>query len=587
MWWSNSDQRRQHKEAIKDKIKEAQTVKKSTQALTTSTPPSLCHSIPTSETYSDSKPQSRSESVCTPFASDCGFSQIPSEGYFSLAPPPEHLVSHPQYPLFSPYEVDIKTERIIFMDDVPTRRDSTISTFSTFQPPPTTNGLAAIPAESWVQQEHFEMHRESFAEEPVDFDFFELPYGGQVTPTHEAIIDVEESDRPLLDHFIDQVSKLIFPILGANQHSGRADVILQPLESNRCYLHCCLSVAGIHKKATQNLSGEHIDSEIMRHRYATISELCEALNQDTNHEQILEATLGMIFFQCSVGRPDDALPDIPWHQHFQAATSLVTKLELPEMMVSLMQNGLPNHPSFNMTLTAWIDILGSTMRGQSPAFADTYRELNIGKTGAGLVELMGCDDHIMFLISEIACLEARRMEGMEEVMLCKYIEILGTEIGLHEPAPGAIQSAISASGAIRPKQLSINITAAFRIAARIYLCSMVPGFSIGSPSVQNLVAAFSDIMEYIPAGETGFDRSLIWPLLIAGSVSLPGSQFRTMFAERCGRLGEAANFGSFGRMSEIFKDLWKINDVDMANRGCQSIHWRDVMQQKGWDALLI
>lgn len=585
MWWSNGEQRRQHKESIKDKIKQTQTVKKNAQT-SASTPPSLCHSIPTSETYSESKPQSRSESVCTPFSSDNGFAPISSDGYFSM-PPPEHLVSYPQYPMFSPYEVDIKTERIVFRDDVPTRRDSTISTFSTFQPPPLANGMPAFPADSWVQQEHFEMHRESFAEEPVDFDFFELPHG-ELTPTHETVIDVEESDKPLLDHFITQVSKLIFPILDANQHSsGRADVILQALESNRCYLHCCLSVAGIHKKATQNLSGEHIDNEIMRHRYATISELCEALNQDTNHAQILEATLGMIFFQCSVGRPNDALPDIPWHQHFQAATSLVTKLELPETMVSLMQNGLPSHPSFNMTLTAWIDILGSTMRGQSPVFADTYRELNIGKTGAGLVELMGCDDPIMFLISEIACLEARRMEGMEEVMLCKYIEILGTEIGNHEPQAACVQSAISASGAIRPRQLSINITAAFRIAARIYLCSMVPGFTIGSESVMNLVAAFANVMEYIPAGTTGFDRSLIWPLLMAGSVSLPGSQFRLMFAERCSRLGEASNFGSFGRIRELLGDLWATNDIEIATGGCQSIHWRDVMQQKGWDVLLI
>src|SRR5262249_40351738 len=151
---------------------------------------------------------------------------------------------------------------------------------------------------------------------------------------------------------------LIFPILEVNQHgSARSDVILPALEANKCYLHCCLSISALHLKTTKGLQGEQIDNDIMRHKFATINELCEALNRDSDHAQILEATLGMIFFQCSVGRPDDCLPDIPWHSHFQAATSLINKLELPVQLI----NNTHSHPPFNMTVAAWIDILGATM----------------------------------------------------------------------------------------------------------------------------------------------------------------------------------------------------------------------------------
>lgn len=604
MWWSNADQRRNYKENIKNVIKRTQNSKKAALKgpLSVSTPPSLCHSVPTSDAFSDSLAPSRAPSVETPPFTDSGFSHISPDGYFAM-PPPMHVPSHPQYPMFSPYEVDIKTERQVFVNDVPMRRDSTISTFSTFQPPPSSDGFPAFPADSWVQQDYFESHQESFAEEPVDFDFFDLPHG-QMTPNHETVIEVDETDRPLLNHFIDKVLNLIFPILDVNQHgSARSDVILPALESNRCYLHCCLSVAGIHLKSTERIPAEQIDNDIMRHRYATISELCEALSRDTNHSQILEATLGMIFFQCSVGRPDDSLPDIPWHQHFNAATDLVNKLDLPHQLSMSSALPTPSHPPFNMTLTAWIDILGATMLGRSPVFADTYRELNIANSGTGLQELMGCDDKIMFLISEIACLEARKLEGMDEVMLCKYIEILGTEIGLSEPTTAAdggsiVANAFSATGAIRPRQLSANMTAVFRLAARIYLCAMVPGFSAASPSITGLVAAFTDLMNFIPAGPEGFDRSLIWPLLVAGSVSTPASPFRAMFAERCARLGEAAEFGSFGRIAELLGDCWAINDPVLlgsgglgvgvgVGEGVQSVHWRDVMQQKGWDFLLI
>ncbi|KAJ9626415.1 DNA-binding transcriptional regulator ume6 [Taxawa tesnikishii (nom. ined.)] len=521
MWWSNSEQRREHKETIKEIIKRTQLSKKSAPVQ----PPA------------QTPRQSRAPSVDSPPFTDCGFTHVPN-GYFDMPPPP-HVPLHPQYPMFSPFEVDIKTERQIFVNDVPTRRDSTISTFSTFQPPPMANGLPAFPADSWVQQDYFESRHESFTEEPIDFEFFEFPHG-QMTPTHEAVIEVEESDKPLLNHFLDKVAKLIFPILDANQHgSARSDIILPALETNRCFLHCCLSVAGIHLKATERVPAEQIDNDIMRHRYATISELCEALNQDTDHSQILEATL---------------------------ATNLVNKLELPQSLVLMHNSSSPSHPPFNMTLTSWIDILGSTMLGRSPVFADTYRELNIAGASAGLAELMGCEDKIMFLISEIACLEARKLEGMDEVMLCKYIEILGTEIGMSEPAPGAVAPAFSGTGAIRPKQLNVNMTAVFRLAARIYLCAMVPGFAVTSPSITNLVSAFADAMEFIPAGPEGMDRSLIWPLLVAGS---------------------AADFGSFGKVREILKDVWQMNETAFANGDYQGVHWRDVMQQKGWDFLLI
>lgn len=595
MWWSNGEQRRKQKEAIKNIIKQTQLSKKSAETVrqqqqqpSETTPPSLCHSVPTTaDVFSDSLPASRDPSIDSPFPTGYDFSHMSQDGYFGMPPPQQNFIGHPPYPMFSPYEIDVKTERQVFVNDVPTRRDSTISTFSTFQPPPPTNGApSAYPADSWVQQEHFESSRESFGEEPVDFDFFQYPHG-PVTPTHEAVINVDECDKYLLNHFLDKVLKLIFPILDANQHgSARSDVILPALEANKAYLHCCLSISAIHMKATERLTGEQIDNDIVRHRYAAISELCEALGKDEDHGRILEATLGMIFFQCSVGRPDDALPDIPWHQHFQAATSLVYKLDLPTLVVEAASIG-QMHPSFNMALTSWIDILGATMMGRSPTFADIYRELNLNGGNAGLAELMGCDDRIMFLISEIACLDVQKADGLNEIMLCKYVEVLAREIGSTEPPLGSVQTCFSPTGAIRPKQLNTNMSAVFRLAARIYLCGLVPGFSPGQDSTRHLVAQFAQLMDFIPAGPDGFDRSLAWPLLIAGAVSTPSSPFRTMFAERCNRLGEAADFGSFGRIRELLGDIWHINETQALNGEAQGVHWRDVMQQKGWDFLLI
>jgi hypothetical protein len=588
MWWSNKEQRRGQTEHIKTIIKRTKLQEKNTQgiAMSANTPPSLCHSIPTSDTYSDGMGHTRAPSVDSQISLDYNFNGVSTPGlYDSIAmPPPMFAPSFPHPGQFAPpYEVDIKTESQMFINDIPQRRDSTISTFSTYQAPPVVG--QPFPTDNWIQQDYYESRRESYAEEPIDFQVFDFPHGS-FSPSHQASIQVDECDQELLNHFIDNVLRLIFPILEVNQHgSARSDVILPALESNKTYLHCCLSISALHLKATRRLQGEEVDNDILRHRFATISELCEALNRDTDHAQILEATLGMIFFQCSVGRPDDCLPDIPWHQHFQAATSLVNKLDLPSQLVSL--NGQTHsQPPFNMTLASWIDILGATMLGRTPSFADTYREKLIADAPSGLAELMGCDDRIMYLISEIACLEALKLEKMDEVQLCTHIRLLGDQISLCE-TPGVVDYAYSSTGAIRPKQLSRNMTTVFRWAARIYLCSLVPDFDRTQASITNLVSALSDAMEFVPAGSEGFDRSLVWPLLIAGSVSLPGSSFRTMFADRANQLGEASDFGSFGKVKELLKDVWRINDDALANGDKQSVHWRDTMQQKGWDFLLI
>jgi len=504
-----------------------------------------------------------------------------------------HMVPYSQHPMFSPYEIDIKTERQVFVNDVPTRRDSTISTFSTFQPPQPASGSSTYPADTWIEQNHFESCKELFSEEPVNFDFFDFPHD-QLTPTHESTIACDEADKPLLEHFLEKVVQLVFPVLDANQHgSAQSNLIVPALETNKCYLHCCLDAAAVHKKSTEKVPSEETDQDIVRHRYAIISELCAAFelaNQngdERNYIAVLEATLAVIFLPGCVGRPNDALPEVPWHTHMQAVYNVVGNLNLPELLTMPALTSTA-HPPFQMTLTAWIDILGATMLGRSPLFADTYRDLNIAGRVAGLQELMGCEDHVMFLISEIACLEARKIEGMDEVMLCRYIEILGTEISTSEQSAGAIQSAISASGAIRPKQLVINMTAVFRLAARIYLCSLVPGFSLTASSTISLVQSLADAMEFIPAGKEGFDRSLVWPLLIAGSASMPTSSFRSMYAERCSRLGDAADLGSFGRVRNLLIDTWAQNDLMIMPQGdFQGVHWRDVMQHKGWDCLLI
>ena len=599
IWWSNAEQRRQMKEDIKTIIKRTKTTEKVTQqhmgqvhhahTMGADTPPGLSHSLPTSATYS-ATPRTRAPSDGSQFSPYQDFSQPPQihDHYNPYSHP--HILSPPYdtdpygqpYPQ-TPYEVDIKTERQMYVDDVPTRKDSSTSTFSTFHPPPGVNPFATD--EEWIHDGMFENTDVFGTGQEPEYDFFAHASPPPLASSHSVHIDVDECDRPLLDHFVDNVLRLTLPILEVNQPgSARSSVVLPALSTNKCFLHCCLSMAAIHLKSTQKRHDEQIDGDIMRHRVECVQALCAAINDD--HLQVLDATLGMIFFPCSVGGPTDDLPDIPWHAHFDAASSLVRKLELPHAMEQI-DGGKP-HPPFNMSLTSWIDILGSTMLGRSPLFADTYREKNETGTTSGLCELMGCEDKVMYMISEIACLDALKLNGaIGDLQVCELVGSLGMHLDATETRC-PMEYAVSPTGAIRPKQLANNMTAVFRLAARIYLCSIVPNANRQQESMRTLVERLATVLEFIPSGPDGFDRSLVWPLLIGGSMSAPDSRFRRILDDRIAMLGEHSEFGSFGRMTRLLREVWRLADEAERAGEPQNVHWRDVMQQhQGWDFLLI
>ncbi|KAH8675730.1 fungal-specific transcription factor domain-containing protein [Xylariales sp. PMI_506] len=595
MWWSNNDTRRQHKDDIKMIIKRKKLSEKSsshsiqTSVASIGSPPGLSHSLPTSATFSDPLDRTRSASIDSHF----NFNSSPIPDYSAYGSQMHHTNSDFLFTM-SPYEIDVKTERQMFVNDVPTLRESTVSTFSTYHtPPPPGTVLSSYSLDGeWTEQVYAE-RQESLTEENLNVNFFDFSHGSAMSG-RQVDIELEEADQRLLDHFIQFVLPTIFPILESNQHgSVGSDLILPALQSNKGYLHCCLMIAAQHFKATMNIQSEDIDNDIMRHRHSTILALCDALNQDEHHQQILEATLGLIFFQCCVGRYDDSLPDIPWHQHFQAVNSLINKLDLPRMVTDPAQ--AMSQTPFNMTLTAWIDILGATMQGRAPNFAHTYREKHLSpiNPSLGLRELMGCDDHVMYLISEIACLEALKKDGMDDITLCQHVQALGDQINLTELGDTTAKMPFNANGSLSPKQLSRNITSAFRLAARIYLCSLVPGFSPSQASCIGLVEKLTTVLQHIPSGPAGFDRSLAWVYLIGGSVSCAGSTFRQFFQDRLTQLGDAATHGSFGGVASLLQEVWQQADSFQPSPSATGsteapyISWRDTMHMRGWDYLLI
>ncbi|KAJ9606342.1 DNA-binding transcriptional regulator ume6 [Cladophialophora chaetospira] len=615
-WWSNNETRRKQKEHIKTIIKKTKTNEKNTSSQ------SQYAMNQAAQGYSDD-----SENEYDP-SYDPSFATTPS-----LFDPygPNIYMPHDTYGAVVPWEVDIKTERHTYVNDELARRDSTISTFSTFYPPPAHATLPSYTGDDWVQHDILESRQNSWTEGDFDFNELDVPQIAHQFEPQCSMVQLEDSDRPLFEHLLQNVLPLLFPVQEAYQHgSVRANLMFTALENNKAYLHSCLLAAATHMKGNKLFYNPTAEDDAVRHKIAFVTIVVEALNNESYHIEMLDALLGMISLQGCVGSALELEKElIPWHQHFQTAGDIVQRLGLPETLETNAATGA--QPTFNMSLTAWIDILGSTMLGKAPRFSNTYRNMFFAQASTGLERLMGCNDLVMYLLSEVACLDSLKKEGrLDDIGMCSHITSLATSLDAIEPQE-APQFPFNKSGILRPKQLSKNISAIFRKATRVYLCSLVPEHNRYQQATVNLISSMADLLQYVPGGPNGFDRCLVWPMLICGANSIPASPFRRVLSDRCDALGDGANQGAFGKMVRLLHEVWRLNDDIVLSAGVceatpvtagspsgsistpiatasilpaagpsaapysstttaprnQNVHWRDVMQNNGWDFLLI
>jgi hypothetical protein len=286
------------------------------------------------------------------------------------------------------------------------------------------------------------VQRDSWSGEEEGFDFKSF-YFHHMSQPQTATILLEDCDRLLFNYLLENVLPLLFPVLEAHQHgSVKADVVLPGLENNKAYLHSCLHASATHMESSSSFLSHTVEDDIMRHKLAFVTIVVEALHNDTQATEILDALLGMITINCCVESSAFKKELIPWYQHFQAAADIAQKLNLPKALESQSSTG--GLPTFNMTITAWIDILGSTMLGKAPRFSDTYRNMIFASQPSGLNNLMGCNDSIMYLLSEVACLESLKLEGkVDDIRICGHITSLAQILDsiapvehLYRPAQG-------------------------------------------------------------------------------------------------------------------------------------------------------
>ncbi|KAF4461995.1 transcriptional regulatory Pro-1 [Fusarium albosuccineum] len=137
---------------------------------------------------------------------------------------------------------------------------------------------------------------------------------------------------------------------------------------------------------------------------------------------------------------------------------------------------------------------------------------------------------------------------------------------------------------LAPASLHGRITAAFRIAARIYLYGLASGHDRFSKT-QELSEELTGVLRSINTDPKAYDHNLVWVYLVGGANCTRTSSFRKYFDSRLDRYRRArgqSTYQSMKRIATILEEVWQQKDNAQDLSVKDSEDWRDVMSRNGW-----
>ncbi|KAK6349244.1 hypothetical protein TWF730_009995 [Orbilia blumenaviensis] len=519
-------------------------------------------------------------------------------------------------------------------------------------------------------------------------------YGGtrrpSIPPYHFSDLQIQtdnQLDINLANLYLRTIFGVTYRALSDEQVIRYNDALIVPMfNDNKSFLHGCLSSTALHLTAT-NIS-EHqrkaLVTEVFRHRQKSLKSLkYQVAHSKDNAERIkIAATVcALISFEVFSRRTD-------WRVHVKAATDCVILLNWCQQQ--------PAHPGqwFIYSRILWLDILSSITTGDKPVFSDFFRRLLFLQPEARnkvnrLVEMTGCEDSVLYLISEITCLEHWKFENItsqpEHLFIpeldrratifdlelkrlaipdlknrsprsdynywnynsvhtsphAEEVDFSESEFGddvsdgdsdfdgdddddvsyvdedpsqeVNEVVDG-IARRNSSFTALDTSYHHINptsptetdggdvfvpentnkliedrgtfrkaVTEAFRIMARVYLRIVAYGFNPRDPECQSLLQEMLAVIDFIPSLYMGYERSIISPLLIVGSLAIRPIDKQTISA-RLKKTPHMAKYGNLGNVDKILTEIWS---RDWVTDRRLPVPWRQVMREKGWEYLMV
>lgn len=263
-----------------------------------------------------------------------------------------------------------------------------------------------------------------------------------------------------------------------------------------------------------------------------------------------------------------------WQMHLLAACNLVQTLHQTSYASSLA-------PALDFLTGAiiWFDILSCVSTSSLPHLSGHYSRLLGDDDRLMLDRIMGCQNWVMFIISEVAelaargsgpgqttCIVTHSMLNAKESLQQRIIygkttlssQITAVNREYNGPPPVTNKEA-------NEHYLILLITNIFANAALVYLhtstASIYPAIDVAS-AVKTTIAAF----KLLP--DPRMTRSLVWPLCVVGSTARTKEDQRYFSEISRAAIGDARAFGNSGKALEVLEKAWEMSDNGLIDVDC-------------------
>jgi len=290
----------------------------------------------------------------------------------------------------------------------------------------------------------------------------------------------------------------------------------------------------------------------------------------------------------------------------------------------------------------WLDIMAALTLNAPPKLAEEYQKYLLRpreqRRFLRLYEMAGCEDEVMYLLSEALVLDGfksysppaatapspdvkwkrlircgveldRRLVGVYPKSRLPTVKIrqsatgtffpevpsAGGGGGYPSPSPSETESEAEGGGGGEEEEEEIDndperlptaaITAAFVLSIRIHIWSIALGFYPRLDIFRVFLGELMRVIATIPPGIMGFDRCIVWPLLVGASLATTEEE-RDFFVKRFKR-PNAEPYATLFAVEKVFRRVWFERDQVERMGGGREVHWRDAMADLRLRILLV
>ncbi|KAM3077269.1 hypothetical protein ACMFMG_003267 [Clarireedia jacksonii] len=425
---------------------------------------------------------------------------------------------------------------------------------------------------------------------------------------------IEDQEASLMMHYLDHVFFIQFRFHTPSLSSGRG-WLLSLLTRNKPLYHAALSLSAFHRQSLlhEQESGQaDIDylHELQRHHNLTLKELQHFIHTHNKNDseqgqfdgniQILACMVQLISFELFHGGVGN------WQVHLRAASELVLVLHEvsngsipgPETILDSSRflhysqtkspestNGCVSRDSaaldFFTGAIIWMDVLACVSTGSHPYLSEFHnRLLSAKKRGSSKADhkiqlhyIMGCDNWVMIMISEIAWMSTWRKKHSKDRTTDFQEQLRATENNIRTRLESNNAEMLEELTSLRsnhrgapPHYLDsysrhtiLVVTHIFACAALIYL-KMAISSNLAPEDIDLLLHNTINAMRMIP--DPQMFRGLVWPISVAGCLaSSPQDQeyFRNIAR---GAVRDSKSFGNSGSALEILNKSWQLQRTE-------------------------